>query len=117
MGADEFQKAVLQGLESINHRMGGLEEGQKRLETRMEGVETRMESVETRQEGIEARLEGIETRQDEIFQVVKAIEHSNQVGRSELDNHKVRISKLEGKFKKVAKAFNEEAGIDKASSL
>lgn len=96
MGADEFQKAVLQGLESINHRMGGLEEGQKRLETRMESVET---------------------RQDEIFQVVKAIEHSNQVGRSELDNHKVRISKLEGKFKKVAKAFNEEAGIDKASSL
>lgn len=93
---EEFQKAVLQELKAINNRIDGIEnnvgelkEGQKR----------------------------IEARQDEIYQVVRAIEHSNQVGRSELDNQNIRIAKLEGKFKKVAKAYNEEVDIDKASNL
>lgn len=59
----------------------------------------------------------LKTRQDEIYDVVRAIEHSNQVGRSELDNQNIRISKLEGKFKRVAKAYNEEVDVDKASNL
>lgn len=42
------------------------------------------------------KLDNMESRQNEIFQVVKAIEHANQVHRAELDNVKVRASYLEG---------------------
>jgi hypothetical protein len=38
-----------------------------------------------------------------LKQVVKAIEHSNQVGKAELDRHEFRIAKMEGKFKKAGK--------------
>jgi hypothetical protein len=93
MTNEEFQKAVLQELKAINNRIDGLEnevkEGQKR----------------------------IEARQDEMYQVARAIEHSNQVGRSELDSQDIRIAKLEGKIKKVAKAYNEDDQIEKASNL
>jgi len=93
MTNEEFQKAVLQELKAISSRIDVLEnefkDGQKR----------------------------IESRQDEIYQVVRAIEHSNQIGRSELDSQNIRIAKLEGKFKKIAKAYNEDADVDKASNL
>jgi hypothetical protein len=93
MTNDEFQKAVLRELKCINSRIDGVEKefkaGQKR----------------------------IEVRQDEIYQAVTAIEHSNQVGRSELDNQNIRVAKLEGKFKKAGKVFNEDVEIDKASNL
>ena len=55
MTNEEFQKAVLDELRSINSRIGNIEERQKSMET----------------------------RQDEIYEVVRAIEHSNQVGRSD----------------------------------
>ena len=89
MTNEEFQKAVLDELRSINSRIGNIEERQKSMET----------------------------RQDEIYEVVIAIEYSNQVGRSELDNQNIKIAKLEGKFKKVAKAYNENVDIDNASNL
>ncbi|WP_291299705.1 hypothetical protein [Desulfosporosinus sp. BICA1-9] len=40
------------------------------------GLESRMES----------RMDSLESRQDEIYLVVKAIEHNNQVHRAEIDN-------------------------------
>ena len=96
MTNEEFQKTVLQELKTINNRIDGIEsnvgelkEGQKR----------------------------VETRQDEIYQVVRAIEHSNQVGKSELDSQNIRLAKVEGKLKRVAKAYNEEIEVDKASNL
>ena len=48
---------------------------------------------------------------------LRAIEHSNIVGKSELDSHNIRIAKVEGKIKKVAKVYNEEIQVDKASNL
>ena len=62
-------------------------------------------------------FKNIKTLQDDIYQVVRAIEHSNIVGKSELDSHNIRIAKVEGKIKKVAKAYNEEIEIDKVSNL
>lgn len=100
MTNEEFQKAVLQELKTLNNKIdkveskfsteiGSLAEGQKR----------------------------IEIRQDEIYQVVRAIEHNNQVGRSELDSQNIRLAKVEGKFKKAGKVFAEDIEVDKASNL
>ncbi|WP_165613457.1 hypothetical protein [Desulfotruncus arcticus] len=49
-------------------------------------------SIEERVAGIEERQKSMKIRQDEIYQVVRAIEHSNQVGRSEMDNQGIRLS-------------------------
>ena len=38
---------------------------------------------------ISNKLDGIDSRQDEIFKVVKAIEHANQVHKAEIDSVKV----------------------------
>ena len=59
----------------------------------------------------------MDIRQDEIYQVVRAIEHSNQAGKAELDSHNIRLAKVEGKIKKVAKACSEEVEVDMASNL
>ena len=117
MTNEEFQKAVLGDLKGIKGEIGEIKTRLTNVETGQDEIKTRLTNVETGQGEIKTRLSSMETRQDEIFQVVRAIEHSNQVGKSELDSHNIRIAKVEGKLKKVAKAYNEEAEIDKVSNL
>jgi translation initiation factor IF-1 len=93
MDNEEFQRLVLQELTGIKDKVAG--------------VETRMENIET-------RMDHMETRQDEIYQVVKAIEHSNQVGRAEMDSQNVRLARVEGKLKRAGEVLSDDieaAGI------
>jgi hypothetical protein len=124
MTNEEFQKIVLQELKEMKSKIGNLETGQDEVGKRLSKMETgqdeigkRLLKMETGQDEIKTNLSDMKTRQDEIYQVVSAIEHSNQVGKSELDSHNIRIAKVEGKLKKVAKAFNEEEELDEASNL
>lgn len=48
------------------------------------------------------KLEGMEKRQDEIFEVAKAIEHSNNARKAEIDNLTHRIAHVEGTVNGVA---------------
>jgi chromosome segregation ATPase len=128
---EEFQELVLRELTGIKDKVAGIEDKvagidnkvagietvQKGIGTRLDSVETRMETMGTRLdrmgtklESIETRMESMEVRQDEIYRVVKAIEHSNQVGRSEIDSQNIRLAGVEGKLKKVAGVLNEDAG-------
>ncbi len=66
-----------------------------------------LDRLEIRMENMETRMENMETRQDEIYQVVIAIEHSNQVGRSKMDGQDLRLAGVEGKLKKVAGVLSE----------
>ena len=50
-------------------------------------------------------------RQDEAYQVLRAIEHSNNAGKAELDSQNLRVSKIEGKLKKVSKAWQEDVEV------
>jgi predicted nucleic acid-binding Zn-ribbon protein len=142
MNDEEFQKLVLQELTGIKDKVAGIETRMGNMETRMDRIETRMGNIETRMDRIETRMghmetrmgnmetgmdhvetrmgnmetgmDHMETRQDEIYQVVKAIEHSNQVGRAEMDSQNVRLAKVEGKLKKAAEVLSEDveaAGI------
>ena len=93
MDNEEFQRLVLQELTGIKDKVAG--------------VETRMENIET-------RMDHMETRQDEIYQVEKAIEHSNQVGRAEMDSQNVRLARVEGKLKRAGEVLSDDieaAGI------
>ena len=93
------------------------EEFQKVVLAKLEDSDKVQRTVLNKLSTVETDIKDIKTRQDEIYQVVRAIEHSNNVGKSELDSHNIRIAKVEGKIKKVAKAYNEEIEIDKALNL
>jgi chromosome segregation ATPase len=131
MTNEEFQIVVLGELKGLNTKIDGIGTRLDSIETRMDNMEIRMDSMETRMDSMETRMDKMEanqdemskklntmeTRQDEIYQVVTAIEHSNQVGRSELDSQNVRLSKVEGKLKKTARIYNDEVEIEIASNL
>ncbi|OQA08405.1 MAG: hypothetical protein BWY65_01497 [Firmicutes bacterium ADurb.Bin373] len=121
MKNEEFQELVLRELTDIKDKVGGIEGRVAGIEGRVAGIEGRVAGIEGRVAGIETiqkdiqnnlnrletRMERVEVRQDEIYQVVKAIEHSNQVGRSETDSQSLRLAGVEGKLKKVAGVLSE----------
>ncbi|MFZ7103941.1 MAG: hypothetical protein ACOWWO_14985 [Peptococcaceae bacterium] len=131
MTDEKFQEIVLQELQGIRHivnkvetRLDGVETGLDgvetrldRLETRLDGVETGLDRLETRLDGVETRLNNLEGRQKEIYQVVRAIEYSNQTGKAEMGNQNIRLARVEGKLKKAAKAFTEETEVEQALDL
>lgn len=115
MQNEEFQILVLQELKAINgkfdrvdERFDRLEAGQKVIERRLTSLEERQTRMEERQDRVECRLTSLEERQNEIYQVARAIEHSNTVGKANMDEHNVKISKHEGTFKKIAKVIEDE---------
>lgn len=63
------------------------------------------------------KLQAIETRQDEIYNVVRAIEHANNIAKSELDKQSVRVAKIEGKLKQTGKSLLEGIDIEDVSNL
>ncbi len=63
------------------------------------------------------KLQDIETRQDEIYNVVRAIEHANNIAKSELDKQSVRVAKIEGKLKQTGKSLLEGIDIEDVSNL
>ena len=66
MTNEEFQKAMLTGLENLSG-------GQKQLEAKLGHVEARLGRVETGQKQLDTRLGRVETGQDKIQQTVAVI--------------------------------------------
>lgn len=78
------------------------------LESRIDSLESRMES---RMDRLESRMDRLESRQDEIYWVVKAIEHSNQVHGAEIDNLKFKVSHMEGTINAVGDVITTRKAI------
>ena len=62
-------------------------------------------------DGLESRMDRLESRQDEIYLVVKAIEHSNQVHGAEIDNLKFKVSHMEGTINAVGDVITTRKAI------
>lgn len=62
MEQEKILGLILEKLESIDNRVGGLEAGQKSLESRMGGLENRMGGMENRMGGMEKRMSALENR-------------------------------------------------------
>ena len=62
MEQEKILGLILEKLESIDNRVGGLEAGQKSLESRMGGMENRMGGMENRMGGMEKRMSALENR-------------------------------------------------------
>ena len=103
MDNDEFQKLLLNEI--------------REMKGEMREVKGEVQEMKGDINSIKESQRNMEIRQDEIFQVVKALEHSNQVRKAELDSQNIRLSKVEGKQKRVAKAYNDDIEVDKVSNL
>ena len=75
------------------------------------GIESRLDRIESRMDGLESRLDRLESRQDEIFLVVKAIEHNNQVHGAEIDNLKFKVNHVEGTMDAVGNVITTRKAI------
>jgi chromosome segregation ATPase len=110
MTNEGFQKAMIE-------KFAENDKFQKIVISELKGIKGEIKEIKGEIGEIKTRVSNIEVRQDDIYQVVRAIEHSNIVGKSELDSHNIRIAKVEGKIKKAAKVFSQNAEVDKASNL
>lgn len=78
---------LMKKLDTIDERLNGIDESQQGI------VESQKCMVE--------RQKDMEIRQDEIFSVVKAIEHSNTTHKAEIDNMTHKIAHTEGTINKI----------------
>ena len=72
--------------------------------------ESQKEMKESQKEMKESRKR-LETRQDEIFSVVKAIEHSNNTHKAEIDNIVYKVAHTEGIINKIGNVIIENRAI------
>ena len=129
MSNEEFQELVLQKLSNLEARqnemfkdISDLKTDQEKMQHIQETMLQKLSDLETRQDEMQhvqevmlQKLSNLETRQNEIYQVVRAVEHSNIIGKAELDDHNIRISRNEGTLKKIAKVIEDE--LNKAANL
>lgn len=57
------------------------------------------------------KLDGLESRQDEIYLVVKAIEHNNLVHGAEIDNLKFKVNYFEGTLNAMGDVITSRKAI------
>ena len=81
------------------------------MDLRLNSMDSRLNSMDSQLNTIYSRLNNMESRQDEIYQVVKAIEHASQVHRAEIDNVKVRTDYLEGTLNDIGKVINSRRAV------
>lgn len=62
-------------------------------------------------DNMEKRQENMEKRQDEIFSVVKAIEHSNNIHKAEIDNLTYKIAHTEGTINNIGDIIIERKAV------
>lgn len=60
---------------------------------------------------LESKMNNLESRQDEIFLVVKAIEHNNQVHRAEIDNLRHSVANVEGTLCTIGEVITKRKAI------
>lgn len=113
-----MDKETKQMFELILSKLDNMEKRQESMETKLhsmektqESMETKLHSMEKRQESMEVKLHSMETRQGEIFEVVKAIEHSNNAKTAEIDNLKYKVAHVEGTINGIGNFIEERRVI------
>ncbi|OAA86903.1 hypothetical protein [Clostridium ljungdahlii] len=71
----------------------------------------KLDNIEKRFDNVEKRLDNMEKRQDEIYNVVKAIEHSNNVRKAEIDNLTHKVAHIEGTVNGVGELIQNRRSI------
>lgn len=81
------------------------------IDKRQETMEKRLDAMDKRFEIMEKRLDAMEERQNEIYSVVKAIEHSSNVRKAEIDNLTYKVAHVEGTINGVGELIQSRRSI------
>jgi len=95
----------------ILNKLNGIESRIDRIELRMDKLELRMDKLELRMDKFELRMSKLDSRQDEIFLVVKAIEHNNTVHGAEIDTIKFKVHHLDGTFNAMGEVITSRKAV------
>ena len=71
----------------------------------------KLDGIESRLDRIESRMDRLESRQDEIYLIVKAIDHNNQVHGAEIDNLKFKVNHMDGTINAVGNVITTRKAI------
>ena len=71
----------------------------------------KIDTISESQKNMEERQKSMEIRQDEIFSVVKAIEHSNATHKAEIDNITHKLAHTEGIINKIGNVIIESRAV------
>lgn len=82
-----------------------------KIEDRLDTMDKRFDKIENRLDTMEDRLDTMEIRQGEIYNIVQAIEHSNQVNKAELDNLGYRTAHIEGTINGVSEVLDKHRAV------
>ena len=89
----------------------GGETMEKELKEMLGLILNKMDGLESRMDRLESGMDRLESRQDEIYLVVKAIEHNNRVHGAEIDNLKFKVSHMEGTINAVGDVITTRKAI------
>ena len=81
------------------------------LDSRMDRLESRMDKLESSMDKLELKMDKLELRQGEIYLVVKAIEHNNEVHGAEIDNIKFKVHNFEGTLNAMGDVITSRKAI------
>lgn len=101
-----MDKATKNMFELILGKLDGIGTRLDSIEKRLDSVENRLDSVENRLDALETGFKNIEKRQEEMYIIMKSIEHNNEIHKAEIDNIKVRTGYLEGTINNIGEVIN-----------
>lgn len=78
---------------------------------KLDNIEKQQENMGSRLENVEKQQESMDRHQNEIFSVVKAIEHSNNIHKAEIDNLTYKIAHTEGTINNIGDIIIERKAI------
>lgn len=79
--------------------------------SKLNGIESRIDRIELRMDKFELRMSKLDSRQDEIFLIVKAIEHNNTGHGAEIDNIKFKVHHLDGTFNAMGEVITSRKAV------
>ena len=71
----------------------------------------KIDGLESRFDSLESRFDRLESRQDEIYLIVTAIEHNNQVHRAEINNLQYKVDYIEGTINAIGEVITTRKAI------
>ena len=81
------------------------------LMKKLDTIEESQKEMKESQKDMDERQKNMEIRQDEIFSVVKAIEHSNTTHKAEIDNITYKVAHTEGTINKIGDIISESRAV------
>ena len=79
----------------------------KETKQMFEMILKKLDNMDEKFSNMDEKISNMQVRQDEMFSVVKAIEHSNTTHKAEIDNIIYKVAHTEGTINKIGNVITE----------